>query len=147
MHLSGMNQTTNYGMHHCYVLDLTNHPTSGPTFYPSFHPTNNPSNHPTFYPSFHPTNNPTFYPSFHPTNNPSYTPTPDSAIIDLLTTPISTYLSTHQVAIPEGRGFMFDNTSTYVIISILSLILVVCIVGVILLFCIYKKKEDQETRG
>eukprot|EP01083_Nonionella_stella_P104843 300957_1 len=131
IHLSGMNQTTNYGMHPCYVLDVTNHPTSGPT-----------SN-----PTHYPTNNPTFYPSFHPTNNPSYPPAPYPTIIDLLTTSIPTYLSTHPVSIPKGRGFIFDNTSTIVIISILSLVLVVCIVGVILLFCICKKKEDQGTRG
>eukprot|EP01083_Nonionella_stella_P104846 300975_1 len=43
MHLSSTNQTTNYGIHPCYILDLTNNPTSDP----SEHPSNNPSNSPT----------------------------------------------------------------------------------------------------
>eukprot|EP01083_Nonionella_stella_P086076 238891_1 len=117
LHLSDRNHTTNDGIHPCYVSDLTNHPTNVPTSYPTRYPTFNPSNNPTN----HPSNDPTFNPSNNPTNHPT----------------------THPIAIQKGRGVVFeDNAWTYVIVSILSLILVVCSVGGIL-FCIYKNKDEE----
>eukprot|EP01083_Nonionella_stella_P169760 576322_1 len=148
MDLSSMNQTTNYGIHPCYILDLTNHPTSNPSKQPTNNPSNSPTNNPSNFPSYYPSNIPSKYPSDDPTNNPSkypsYTPTPDPTSVHFLTTSILKHSPTDQVSIVSNGGFAKDSASTYAIISILSLLLVVCSVGVILLFCIYKKKDNHE---
>eukprot|EP01083_Nonionella_stella_P114331 337968_1 len=153
MRLNAMNQTTSYGIHPCDVLDLTNHPTNGPTSNPTRYPTNNPSNSPSHYPTKHPSSDPSNGPTYDPTNNPSHNPTSNpinsqwpsyTPTSDTNTTSIPQYSSTYEVSIQKGRDPLLDkNASTYVIISILSLVLVVCSVGVILLFRIYKKKDDE----
>eukprot|EP01083_Nonionella_stella_P104841 300954_1 len=123
MNSNAINQTTNHGIHPCYVVDSTNNPTRHPSNLPSLE-------------------------TFDPSHYPTYSPTLDPIIVHLITTPMSNNAPTDQVSIGNGT-FARDNALAYVLIGIASLLLVVCSVGVILLFCMYKKKDEgsDETRG
>eukprot|EP01083_Nonionella_stella_P072301 194835_1 len=163
MNLNAINQTTNHGIHPCYVMDLTNNPTrhptnnpsSNPTFDPSKDPTHNPPKYTTLNPSRHPsvssTSNPSILPTletFDPSHYPTHSPTLDPIIAQLLSTHVPNNAPTDQVS-TGNETFARDNVLTYVLIGIGSLLLVVCSVGVILLFCIYKKKDrdSEDTSG
>eukprot|EP01083_Nonionella_stella_P313608 1126540_1 len=123
MNSNAINQTTNHGIHPCYVVDSTNNPTRHPSNLPSLE-------------------------TFDPSHYPTYSPTLDPIIVHLITTPMSNNAPTDQVSIGNGT-FARDNALAYVLIGIASLLLVVCSVGVILLFCMYKKKDEgsDETLG
>eukprot|EP01083_Nonionella_stella_P072302 194836_1 len=127
MNLNAINQTTNHGIHPCY---------------------DNPSYNPTFDPSKDPTHNPPKYTTLNPSRHPSVGPTLDPIIAQLLSTHMPNNAPTNQVSI-GNETFARDNVLTYVLIGIGSLLLVVCSVGVILLFCIYKKKDrdSEDTSG
>eukprot|EP01083_Nonionella_stella_P006018 17418_1 len=148
------------------TLNPTLNPTINPTFQPTSNPTRQPTIHPTMNPSIHPTAHPTMAPTKYPTVFPSKGPTlyPSSHLSTLPTSnPSNAHVHTvhstkiiSTTSIQRGEravGEDSDDTHTHsetmstVVSVVLPLMLLLCLIGVVLLFLMYRKFGNFSSGG
>eukprot|EP01083_Nonionella_stella_P234317 824917_1 len=126
----------------------TRRPTEHPTRTPSYIPTLVPSRHPTRFPTSSPTPYPTALPSKIPTLRPSHHPTaqPTSYPNKTSTALIRATISTTSLQGARGNDEPKTKNHTeaiFIFITVISpIMLLLCVVGIILLFRIYKRLES-----
>ena len=118
------------------TTEPTNEPTTEPTVDPSIDPTTDPTSDPTTDPTTNPTISPTADPTSDPTDNPTPDPTKEGSV-----GPQPEPSTVTEAAAVSSDG---DDTETYIIIFVAAGVM--CLLCLVIMICIYKRRRDIAER-